>query len=150
MNQSFQCWWQICNPKPLYIEGILHFFHIFGIISLTWISTDRGDQRRKYRILVHHWRWPGFIFQQTNIYIYRERERELIISIFRFLKASYNNAFQTSNVLKATRNYLIKKGLHWSFLFHWWMSVHHNLIYNLAPLKWRKWKFIFDWNFERV
>ena len=36
---------------------------------------------------------------------------------FCFLKASLNYAFQISNILNATRIYLIKELLHQSFLF---------------------------------
>ena len=32
--------WQSSNPKPLQIEGILLFFHVFSTTYLTWLSTD--------------------------------------------------------------------------------------------------------------
>ena len=63
---------------------------------------------------------------------------------FLFIKTSSIDIFQTSNVLKATRNYLIKKCLHQSSLFQKWKWVHHNLIYDFLPLKWWKWKCLFN------
>ena len=67
-----------------------------------------------------------------------------IINNLVLLKAIFNYAFQTGNVLNATRSYLIKECFYKSFLFPKWKSVYHNLIYGLTPLQWIYWNYIFN------
>ena len=60
---------------------------------------------------------------------------DCVLANFRFLKASCNYVFQTSNVLNAIGNDLIKECLHRSFSFQEWKIVHHNFSNDLKSLK---------------
>ena len=53
----------------------------------------------------------------------------LFIDNFRFVKASRHSTFQTSTVLIATGNYLLKVFPHRSFLFQLFKCADHNLIF---------------------
>ena len=129
----------VCNVFNKFFFNFIHLSMFFFYRRLCNRNKRNGLSSIVQRSVTTGIRLINFISNEC-----KRKMLGWVINKFRNLKAKCKYAFQTLNVLNATRNFLIKECLNQSSLFQLWKRLHHNLINDFTSLKWMNWKYIFD------